>query len=110
MKDGLVTAQMQIPASNFRPHRFHRLVGDCGTEIDEVLPESIHRSPSPKSVAQKIELLVSVRTPPIIILAINDLRLCRMKLCSPHSPNPASAEPNGSGYAGLGCEPLKAAM
>src|SRR5690242_17737602 len=27
---------MQIPASNLRPDRFHRLVGHCRTEVDEV--------------------------------------------------------------------------
>src|SRR5205814_8294752 len=46
---------MQIPASNLRPDRFHRLVGNCRAEIDEVLPLAIFRSPRPKRVPQKIE-------------------------------------------------------
>src|SRR5712671_5588721 len=71
---------MQIPASNLRPNRFHRLVGNCGTEVDEVLSFAILRSPCPKRVAQKIELLVRIRPSPIFILAIDDLRLFRMKL------------------------------
>src|SRR5437899_6212808 len=71
---------MQIPASNLRPNRFHRLVGDCRTEVDEVLPSAIFRSPRLKRVAQKIELLVWIRPSPVLILAIDDLRLLRMKL------------------------------
>src|SRR5471032_2084448 len=71
---------MQIPASNLRTNRFHRLVGNCRAEIDEVLPFAILRSPRPKRVAQKIELLVRVRPSPILILAIDNLRLFGMKL------------------------------
>src|ERR1041385_4817963 len=70
---------MQIPASNLRPDRFHRLVGHCRTEVDEVLPLAIFRSPRPKRVPQKIELFVRICPSPIIILAIDDLRLLRMK-------------------------------
>src|SRR3984893_8876161 len=71
---------MQIPASNLRPDRFHRLVGYCGTEVDEELSLTILRSPRPKRVAQKIELLVGIRPPPVFILAIDYLRLFRIKL------------------------------
>src|ERR1041385_1947374 len=71
---------MQIPAWNLRPDRFHRLVGNCRTEIDEVLPLAIFRSPWPKRIPQKIELLVRICPSSIIILAIDDLRLLRMKL------------------------------
>src|ERR1700676_497576 len=73
---------MQIPASNLRPDRFHRLIGNCRTEVDEELPCTILRSPWPKRVAQKIELLVGIRPSPIFILAIDHLRLLRMKLQS----------------------------
>src|SRR5476649_1364318 len=76
---------MQIPASNLRTNRFHRLVGNCRAEIDEVLPFAILRSPRPKRVAQKIELLVRVRPSPILILAIDNLRLFGMKLT--HTPS-----------------------
>src|SRR5664280_1145932 len=57
---------MQIPAANLRPNRFHRLVGYGWTEVDEVLPEPILRSPRPKRVAQKIELLVRITDQPNI--------------------------------------------
>src|ERR1051325_12161558 len=71
---------MQVPMSNLRPDRFHRLVRNCRTEVDEVLPLAILRSPRPKCIAQKIELLVRIRPPPVLILAIDNLRLLRMKL------------------------------
>src|SRR5664280_3228424 len=71
---------MQVPASNPYPNRFHRLVGNCRAEVDEVLSKPILRSPRPKRVAQKIEFLIRIRPPPIIILAIDYLRLLRMKL------------------------------
>lgn len=71
---------MQIPASNLRPNRFHRLVGYCRAEVDEALPLPILRSPRPKRVAEKIELLVRIPPSPILILAIDNLRLLRMKL------------------------------
>src|SRR4030095_6399237 len=50
--DGLVTALMQVPASNLLPNRFHRLVGNGGREIDEVFPVPILRSPRPKRIAE----------------------------------------------------------
>src|ERR1700674_5595390 len=71
---------MQFPASNLYPNRFHRLVGNCWAEIDEELPLAILRSPRLKRVAQKIEFLVRIRPSPIGILAIDSLRLLRMKL------------------------------
>src|ERR1700682_2279739 len=71
---------MQVPASNLYPNRFHRLVGNCRAEVDEELPLAILRSPRPKRVAQKIEFLVRIGPSPILILAIDDLRLLRMKL------------------------------
>src|ERR1700719_1756991 len=70
---------MQIPAANLRPNRFHRLVRNRGTEVDEELSFAILRSPRPKRVAQKIELLVRICPSPVFILAIDDLGLLRMK-------------------------------
>src|SRR6266508_2746509 len=71
---------MQIPASNLRADRFPRFVVKCRAEVDELLTETILRSPRLKTIAQKIELLVRVSPPPVIILAIDDLGLHRMKL------------------------------
>src|ERR1022692_3973564 len=65
--DGLVTASMQIPASNLLADRFPRFVGNGRAEVDEVLAEPILRSPGLKTIAQKIELLVRVSPPPVVI-------------------------------------------
>src|ERR1700746_3230231 len=73
---------MQIPASNLRSDSLHRFVGNRRTEVDEVFTLTILRSPRPKCVAEKIELLVWIGPSPVIILAIDDLRLFRMKFQS----------------------------
>src|SRR5450759_725902 len=70
---------MQFPASNLSPNCLHRFVGNSRTEIDEVLPLPILRPPRPKSVAEKIELLVWICPSPVIILAVDNLRLLGMK-------------------------------
>src|SRR5260370_30056032 len=70
---------MQIPAPNLGSDGFHRFIRNCWTEIDEVLTLAILRSPWPKRVAQKIELLVWISPSPVIILAIDNFRLFRMK-------------------------------
>src|SRR5436853_7598023 len=71
---------MQIPASNLLADRLPRFVGNGRTEVDEVLAEPILRSPWLKTITQKIELLVRVSPSPVVILAIDNLRLHRMKL------------------------------
>jgi hypothetical protein len=43
--DLIVTALMQIPAPNPGSDRFHRFIGNCRTEIDEVFTFAILRSP-----------------------------------------------------------------
>src|ERR1019366_63417 len=57
-----------------------RFVGNSRAEVDEVLAVPILRSPRLKPIAQKIELLVRVSPSPVIILAVDNLRLLRMKL------------------------------
>src|SRR6266496_3112702 len=71
---------MQFPTSNLLANRLPRFVRNSRTEIDEVLAEPILRSPRLKTITQKIELLVRVSPPPVLILAIDHLRLFRMKL------------------------------
>src|SRR5437868_10013597 len=71
---------MQIPASNLRPNRLHRFVRYCWTEVDEELSLAVLRSPRPKRVPEKIELFVRICPSPVTILAIDHLRLLRMKL------------------------------
>jgi hypothetical protein len=64
---------MQIPAANLLADRFPGFVGNGRTEVDEVLAEPILRSPRLKSIAQKVELLVRVSPPPVVILLRNIL-------------------------------------
>src|SRR6266699_6229557 len=94
---------MQVPASNLRPNRFHRLVGNCRAEMDEELPLAILRSPWPKRVAQKIEFLVRIRPSPIVILAIDNLRLLRMKFQPTRLPARGYGRPNFLGFPALSC-------
>src|SRR5580700_5871604 len=95
---------MQVPASNLCPDGFHRLVGNCRAEVDEVLPEPILRSPRPKRVAQKIEFLIRIRPSPVVILTIDHLRLLRMKF------QPTLPQTRGYGRPNLLGLPLCPAM
>jgi hypothetical protein len=95
---------VQIPASNLFASGFHRFVGNRECEVDEVLPLPILRSPRPKRVAEKIELLVWVRPSPVIILAVDNLRLLRMKL------QPTVSQASGYGRPNLLGLLLRSAM
>src|SRR5215469_2651114 len=86
---------MQIPAPNFCPNCFHRLVGNCRTEVDEELTSAVLRSSRPKRVAEEIKFLVRIRPSPVVILAIDDLRLLRMKF------QPALPQTRGYGCPNL---------
>jgi hypothetical protein len=55
-------------------------VTDRRQEAHEELPPSILGPPGPKGVAEKVELDVLMLAPPIIVLAVHDLGLLRMKL------------------------------
>src|SRR3972149_3167093 len=78
--DRFITAQMQLPASNLRSDGLPCLFSNGRTEVDEVSPFPVLRSPGAKRITQKIEFLVRVFPSSVVILAIDDLRLCRMKL------------------------------
>src|SRR5262249_31062611 len=49
-------------------------------EAHEALPPSILGPPGPKGVAEEVELDVLMLAPPVIVLAVHDLGLLRMKL------------------------------
>ncbi len=66
--------------------------------MDEELPLAILRSPWPKRVAQKIEFLVRIRPSPIVILAIDNLRLLRMKFQPTRLPARGYGRPNFLGF------------
>src|ERR1035438_2200101 len=105
---------MQVPASNFHPDRLHRFVGNSRSEVDEELPLTILRSPRPKRVARKVELPVWICPSPVIILAIDNLRLLRMKFQSALLQTPGYSRPDFLRFClcpamhdGIVSEPLK---
>ena len=50
------------------------------TEVDEGLTPSGHRQSRPKGIAEKVELDVLTLAVPVIVLAVHDLGLLRVKL------------------------------
>jgi hypothetical protein len=76
---GFVTARMQVPA----PELSSEVAGGLGTrrrtEVDEVLPPAMLRPPGSKRIAQTVEPFVWVGPAPILIFAVDNLRLLRMK-------------------------------
>ena len=75
-----VDATAKLPVSNFPSDRLGRRVTDARTEVDEEFPPPVLRSSGPEGVAQVIELFVGVSSAPVVILAIDELRLGRVNL------------------------------
>src|SRR5258708_18483083 len=78
--DPLINATTKLPVAKTLSDRFGSGIADSGTEVDEVFTPAILRSSGSKRVAQIIELLVRIVSPSVIILAVDDSRLARMKL------------------------------
>src|SRR5512135_505054 len=70
----------QPPAADRLPDRLGGLVADRREEAHEELPPSILGPPGPKGVAEEVELDVLMLAPPVIVLAVHDLGLLRVKL------------------------------
>src|SRR5947209_14074852 len=70
----------QPPVSDRLPDRLGGLVADRWDEAHEELPPSILGPPGPKGVAKEVELDVIMLAPPVIVLAVHDLGLLRVKL------------------------------
>src|SRR5512140_682063 len=60
--------------------RLGGLVADRREEAHEELPPSILGPPGPKGVAEEVELDVLMLAPPVLVLAVHDLGLLRVKL------------------------------
>src|SRR3569833_313180 len=80
--DPPVDSTAQFPVTDFLSDSADRRVADTGTEVDEELTPPILRSAGAKTVAQNIEFRVGICFPPVIILAVHDTCLVRMKLQS----------------------------
>src|SRR4051812_41975817 len=76
----IVPGAGQPPLSDRLPDRLGGLVADRRQEAHEELPPSILGPPGPKSVAKEVELDVIVLASPVIVLAVHDLGLLRVKL------------------------------
>src|SRR5206468_5666008 len=70
----------QPPVADRLPDRLGGLVADRRQEAHEELPPSILGPPGPKGVAEEVELDVLMLAPPVIVPAVHDLGLLRMKL------------------------------
>ena len=75
----LVAAFVQGPASDGLTDFLERPVAGCRAERDADLPSSPSRQPRPEGVAEEVELMVGMVFAPVIILAIDDRCLLRMK-------------------------------
>src|SRR5262249_12166345 len=72
----------QLPPANLLTNCLRGCVAYGRTEVDEELSATMLRSPGLKAVPKEVEFLVQEISTPVIILAVNDLRLLRMKLQS----------------------------
>src|SRR4051794_9759306 len=70
----------QPPIPDRLTDRLGGLVADRRKEAHEELPPSILGPPGPKGVAKEVELAVLMLASPVIVLAVHDLGLLRVKL------------------------------
>src|SRR5215470_3043885 len=83
----LIAALMKRPTAYGLPDRLESFVARCWAERDtEPIPSA--RQPRPERVAEKVKLLVTMGSATVIILAVDDLCLLRMKR------QPAFGEPS----------------
>lgn len=75
-----VAFAMQGPCPDSPPDFRSGLIAYCRTEVNEILTPAILRPPGLKRVAQEVKLFVDVSAFPVIILAVDDFCLLRMKL------------------------------
>src|SRR5262249_49115305 len=71
---------LQPPTSDFITDGLRSTGGDGRRKVDEEFAPPIFRLPRTKRITKKIELLAWVISSPVFILAIDNLRLLRMKL------------------------------
>ncbi len=76
--DGLVAAPREVPTSHRLSHPRRCRIAHCRREVDEVLTPPILRPTRAKRVSQERELLRGILPWPIVILAVDDVRLLRM--------------------------------
>src|SRR5574342_1228470 len=71
---------MKPPLPDGLSHLLAGLVADSRSEVDEKLAVTILATSRPKSIAQKLKLRLRVISPTVIVLAVHNPRLLRVKL------------------------------
>ena len=74
-----VTSPWKRPRPKLAPYRLEGFVADCGTERHADLSAPTSHQPRPERIAEEVELLVGIVSAPVIIFAVDDLRLLGMK-------------------------------
>jgi hypothetical protein len=77
-----INTTAQLPVANFLANCLRCCLAYAGTEVDEELSPTILRSSGLKAIPKEVEFLVQEISTSIIILAVDDFRLLRMKLQS----------------------------
>ena len=77
--EGRVGPALESPLPDFPTHCLERSWGRRGQERDAIGSVGPGREPRPECIAEEVELLVGILSAPVIILAVDDLRLLRMK-------------------------------
>ena len=80
--DDFVTPQIDSPVPHFLPHPLRLGIAHRWCEADEIPAPPVLRPSRAKRVPEKVAILVRIPPPPIVILAVDDLRLCRMQFQS----------------------------
>src|SRR5262245_61529291 len=75
-----MAARLQPPTSDFITDGLRSACRDGRSKVDEEFAPPSFRLPRTKRITKKIELLAWVISSPVFILAIDNLRLLRMKL------------------------------
>ena len=78
--DGLVASPRKVPTSHRLSHPRRCRIAHRRREVDEVLTPPILRPTRAKRVPQEGELLRGILPRPVVILAVDDVRLLRMDL------------------------------
>ena len=76
--DGLIATPREVPTSHLLPHPRRCRIAHRRYEADEVLTPSILCPTRAKRVPQEGELLRGILPRPVVILAVDDVRLLRM--------------------------------
>ena len=79
---GFITSQVHFPSSRRLSHRLSCFITYCRREVYELFTPSVPRPPRPEGKTQKVKTCIGIITPTVIIFAVDNLRLLRVKLQS----------------------------